>query len=68
MDKGQCTSYCIFRSSREGYWKILKKKKREKEGAGGPKWEGYCPFLVSGCDLTRRSRPGLVLRMLQPEI
>ena len=34
---------------------ILKKKKKR---CRGPKWEGYYPFLVSGCDLTRRSRPG----------
>ena len=27
VGKEQCSSYCIFRSSREGYWKILKKKK-----------------------------------------
>ena len=24
----------------------------------GPKLKGYCPFLVSSCDLTRGSRPG----------
>ena len=34
---------------------ILKKKKKR---CRGPKWEGYCPFLISGRDLTRRSRPG----------
>ena len=28
MGKEQCTSYCIFRSSREGYWRSLKKKKK----------------------------------------
>ena len=26
VSKEQCTSYCIFRSSREGYWRMLKKK------------------------------------------
>ena len=26
VGKEQCTSYCIFRSSREGYWRMLKKK------------------------------------------
>ena len=25
MGKEQCSSYCIFRSSREGYWRSLKK-------------------------------------------
>ena len=28
MGKEQCSSYCIFRSSREGYWRSLKKKKK----------------------------------------
>ena len=26
MGKEQCTSYCIVRSGREGYWRMLKKK------------------------------------------
>ena len=26
VSKEQCTSYCIFRSSSEGYWRMLKKK------------------------------------------
>ena len=29
MGKEQCSSYCIFRSSREGYWRSLKKKKKK---------------------------------------
>ena len=30
MGKEQCSSYCIFKSSREGYWRSLKKNKKIK--------------------------------------
>ena len=28
MGNEQCSSYCIFRSSKESYWRSLKKKKK----------------------------------------
>ena len=52
MGKEQCSSYCIFRSSREGYWRILKKKKIVQ----GRSWNGYCQFPALGRDLVWRSR------------
>ena len=67
MGKEQCSSYCIFRSSREGYWRSLKNiyiyiyiciyflQARS--------WNGYFQFAALGRDLVggrdmQRSRPG----------
>ena len=56
MSKEQCTSYCIFRSSREGYWRSLKKIKNKKKFVQGRSWNGYCQFPALGRDLVWRSR------------
>ena len=61
MGTEQCSSYCIFRSSREGYCRSLKKNKIKFLQAKS--WNGYCQFPALGCDLVRgrdmqRSRPG----------
>ena len=53
MGKEQCSSYCIFRSSSEGYWRSLKKKKKIVQGRS---WNGYCQFPARGRDLVWRSR------------
>ena len=57
MGKEQCSSYCIFRSSREErLLEDLKKKKLVQ----GRSWNGYCQIPALGCDPGLRSRPGLV--------
>ena len=48
MGKEQCSSYCIFRSSREGYWRSLKKKKKNIQGIS---WNGYRQIPARGRDL-----------------
>ena len=56
MGKEQCSSYCIFRSSREGYSRSLKKKKNFFFFAQGRNWTGgvgvatsfWCRDLAEG--------------------
>ena len=46
MGKEQCSSYCIFRSSREGYWRSLKKKKKNFF-VQGRNWSGGVDVATS---------------------
>ena len=70
MGKEQCSSYCIFRSSREGYWMSLRKKK--KKNCARQKLEWLLPISSTrsrpslevatcrGRDQEVKSRPGLL--------
>ena len=69
MGKEQCSSYCIFRSNREGYWRSLKKKKKF---CARQKLEWLLPISSTrsrsslevatcrGRDQDLKSRPGLL--------
>ena len=58
MGKEQCSSYCIFRSSREE--RLLEDLKKKKKLVQGRSWNGYCQIPALGRDPDLRSRPGLV--------
>ena len=47
MGKEQCSNYCIFRSSRKGYWRSLKKKKICKAETGLEELVSRHPFGVA---------------------
>ena len=47
MGKEQCSSYCIFRSSKEGYWRSLKKKNWCKAETGLEELVSRHPFGVT---------------------
>ena len=51
MGKEQCSSYCIFMSNREGYWRSLKKKKKlckAETGGVGVATSFWCRDLAKG--------------------